>query len=103
MGPHPLQPRQGVLELRQLDLQLRLVGAGAGGEDVEDQLAAVDDLDARAAFSRLRIWAGAEVVVEDDHVGLVGLDELLELLDLARADVGGDVDLLPLLQQLPTT
>ena len=42
----------------------------------------------------------AQVVVEDDDVGLVGLDELLELVDLARADVGGDVDLLPLLQHL---
>ena len=40
----------------------------------------------------------AQVVVEDDDVGLVRLDQLLELLDLARADVGGDVDLLPLLQ-----
>ena len=28
----------------------------------------------------------------------MGLDQLLELLDLARADVGGDVDLLPLLE-----
>ena len=51
-----------------------------------------------SSFSRLRVWAGPEVVVEDDDVGLVGLDELLELLDLARADVGGDIDLLPLLQ-----
>ena len=42
----------------------------------------------------------AEVVVEDDDVGLVGLDQLLELLDLARADVGGDVDPLPLLEHL---
>ena len=40
----------------------------------------------------------AQVVVEDDEVGLVRLDQLLELLDLARADIGGDVDLLPLLQ-----
>ena len=41
---------------------------------------------------------GTEVVVEDDHVGLVGLDQRLEFLDLARADVGGDVDLVPLLE-----
>ena len=49
----------------------------------------------RLEVSRLR---GAQVVVEDDDVGLVGLDQLLQLLDLARADVGGDVDLLPLLE-----
>ena len=41
---------------------------------------------------------GAQVVVEDDEVGLVRLDQLLQLLDLARADVGGDIDLLPLLE-----
>ena len=29
------------------------------------------------------------------------LDQLLELLDLARADVGGDVDLMPLLKHPP--
>ena len=41
VGPHPGEPRQQVLELRQLDLQLRLVAARAGGEDVEDDLGPV--------------------------------------------------------------
>jgi hypothetical protein len=40
---------------------------------------------------------GAQVVVEQNHVGLVRLDRRLQLLDLPRPDVGGDVDLLPLL------
>ena len=39
-----------------------------------------------------------QVVVEDDDIGLVGLDEPLELADLARADIGRDINLLPLLQ-----
>ena len=41
-----------------------------------------------------------EVVVEDDDVGLVGVDQELELVDLSRADVCRDVNLMPLLQHL---
>ena len=97
VGPHPLEPGQRVFELGQLDLEVGLVGPGPGGEDVEDHLGPVDHLDAQELLQVPRLGR-AEVVVEDDEVGLVGLDQLLELLDLARADVGGDVDLLPLLE-----
>ena len=45
------EPRVGVLHLGELDLELGLVGLGAGGEDVEDQLGAVEDLDAFAALA----------------------------------------------------
>ena len=69
-----------------------------GREDVEDHLGAVDHLDLELLLEVAGL-GGAQVVVEDDDVGLLGLDERLELLDLARADVGRDVDLLPLLQQ----
>ena len=48
VGPHLLQARQRVFELREFDLQPRLGRLGAGGEDVEDQLAAVEHLDADA-------------------------------------------------------
>ena len=58
VGPHPLEPGQRVFELRQLDLEVGLVGLRPGGEDVEDHLGPVDHLDARAAFSRFRVWAG---------------------------------------------
>ena len=97
VGPHPLQPGHRVLELRQLDLEVGLVGPRPGGEDVEDDLGPVDHLDAQELLQVPRL-GGAEVVVEDDEVGLVRLDQLLQLLDLARADVRGDVRLLPLLE-----
>ena len=97
VGPHPLEPGHRVFELGQLDLEVGLVRPGMGGEDVEDDLGAVDHLDAELLLEVPRLRR-AQVVVEDDEVGLVGLDQLLELLDLARADVGGDVDVLPLLQ-----
>ena len=100
VGPHPLEPRQGVLELRQLDLEVGLVRLGVGREDVEDDLGPVDDLDLERPFEVPRL-PGAQVVVEDHQVGLIGGDEFLQFLDLAGADVGRDVHLLALLQHGP--
>ena len=97
VGPHPLEPGQGVFELRQLDLEVGLVGPRPGGEDVEDHLGPVDHLDPEELLQVPRLRR-AEVVVEDDEVGLVRPDQLLELVHLARADIGGDVDLMPLLE-----
>ena len=39
------EARQRVLELRELDLELAVAALGALGEDVEDELRAVDDLE----------------------------------------------------------
>ena len=44
--PHARETRQHVLELRQLHLEPGLARARAAGEDVEDELAPVDDPDA---------------------------------------------------------
>jgi hypothetical protein len=52
VAPHAGEARVGVFHLRELDLELGLVGLGAGGEDVEDQLGAVEDFDAVAAGGR---------------------------------------------------
>ena len=49
VGPQPGQPRQLVLELGELDLEAALVGLRVQREDVEDQPAAVDDLDVEQA------------------------------------------------------
>ena len=63
VGPHAPQPRRGVLQLGDLDLQLGLPGLGPAGEDVQDQLAAVEHprLDALLEVADLR---RREVVVE---------------------------------------
>ena len=90
--PEPGQARQLVLELGQLDLEAALVGPGVLGEDVEDQPAAVDDLDVEEPLERL-LLAGRELVVGDEEVeaGLaLGRDELLGLA-LADVPVGIDV------------
>ena len=49
VGPQLGQARQLVLELGELDLEPALVGLGVEREDVEDQPAAVDDLDVEQA------------------------------------------------------
>ena len=39
----PRQARQHVIELGEFDLELAFLGAGVAGEDVENELGAVDD------------------------------------------------------------
>ena len=87
MGPHALEARQAVAQLGQLYLQPGLWGLGPPGEDVHDQLAAVDhglfrDL-LNVAFLRR-----AQVVVGDDKVDVELIGELGGRGDLARPDPG---------------
>jgi hypothetical protein len=82
--PEARQARELVLELRELDLEPALVGLGVEGEDVEDQPAAVDDLDVEQALERL-LLAGRELVVGDEQVEPRLALSLAELLGLALA------------------
>ena len=91
VGPEPRQARQLVLELGELDLEPALVGLGVLGEDVEDQPAAVDDLDVEQALERL-LLAGRELVVGDEEVEAGLALRLAELLGLALADVPVRID-----------
>ena len=76
------QPRQQVLQLRQLDLQLAFARARAPREDVEDELRAIDDLAADRLFDVPQLRR-RQLVVEDDDVD-VGLGARGgERLDLA--------------------
>src|SRR5262249_21366544 len=84
------QPRQPVSQLRELHLHHALLTAGVLGEDVEDQRDAVDDVDAEELLE-VALLCGRELVVEHDEVDVERDRELLELLGLARTDVGGGV------------
>src|SRR5712664_1224721 len=64
VGPHPREARQQILELRQLDLQLRLVAARARREDVENDLGAVHDAHAETLFE-LHALYWAEIFIEE--------------------------------------
>ncbi len=91
VAPHLPQARQRVFQLRQLDLQARLGGAGAGGEDVEYQFTAVKDFELRRFF-QVADLRRRQIVVEKDHIGVCGLHLFLKLRQLPLADVGGGIN-----------
>ena len=97
--PHPLQARHLVFQLGQLDRQAGLVRLGAAGEDVEDQLRAVEDLQA-GGFLKIAGLAGAEIVIEKDHVGHFGVGQGGQLLHLSLAQVGCRIGRLAMLSEL---
>ncbi len=109
VAPHAGEARVSVLELRELDLELCFVGLGAAGEDVEDQLAAIEHHRSFAVFGAELLvdrllqradLAGGEVIVEQDDVGLVLARQLGDLDHLAAADERGGIDLLSVLHDL---
>src|SRR6185369_1251945 len=86
VGPQLREARQLVFQLGKLDLEPALVGLGVEREDVEDQPAAIDDLDVQEALERL-LLARRELVVGDKKVEAGLALRLGELLGLALADV----------------
>ena len=99
MLPHAAHARQVVLELRELDLELALGADRVLGEDVEDQLRAVDDARRERVLERA-LLGRVELVVDDQHVGAAVGVERLQLLELALADVGLLVGPVALLDEL---
>ena len=70
MGPETPHPRQVVLELRELDLELALGGVRMVGEDVEDHRGAVDNGRAERLLE-VALLSRRELVVDGDQVGVV--------------------------------
>ena len=68
MLPHAPHPRQVVLELRELDLELALGAARVLGEDVEDQLRAVDDTRLEEVLEPA-LLRRVELVVDEQRLG----------------------------------
>ena len=83
--PHAAHAREVVLELRELDLQLALGAPCVLGEDVEDQLGAVDDSRLQSVLERT-LLGRSELVVREEHLGGMGAELLLQLGELALAD-----------------
>ena len=85
--PHAAHAREVVLELGELDLQLSLGARRVLGEDVEDQLRPVDDARVERVLEE-PLLRGIELVVDDHALGSLLAEALLQLLELALADVG---------------
>ena len=92
VGPQAGQARQLVLELGELDLEPALVGLRVQREDVEDQPAAIDDLDVEQLLEGA-LLRGRELVVGDQDVEAGLALGGGQLLGLALADVPVRIDM----------
>ena len=82
VSPAADQARAHVLQLRELHLQLALMGAGTLGEDVEDQPGTIQ----HAAFElplQIALLTGAQRVIENHQLRLVQLHLVQHFPDLA--------------------
>ena len=100
MRPQPAHAGQVVLELGQLDLELALGGVGVVGEDVEDDRGAVDHGHVERLLE-VALLARLELVVAGHDVRAGLLDRLLELRELALAEVAVGIGRRAPLAQLP--
>jgi hypothetical protein len=79
-----------VFKLCKLDLQLAFAGASVAGEDVEDELGAIDDRAGQSRFDVARLrWR--QVVIEENEAGAGGGDGGDDFVELAAADQGGGI------------
>jgi hypothetical protein len=99
VAPQPAHAGEVVLELGELDLELALSAMGVGSEDVEDDCGAVDDRHPEGLFEVALLARGKLVVTSHEiRVGAVQLG--LDLLELARPEIGVGVWLLAALDEL---
>jgi succinyldiaminopimelate transaminase len=85
--PHASHAREVVLELRELHLELAFGTSCVLGEDVEDQLRAIDDARLKRVLER-SLLRGLELVVDQQHLCVRLAVGALELIELPLADVG---------------
>jgi hypothetical protein len=88
--PHAPHAGKVVLQLGELDLQLALGARGVLGEDVEDQLRAVDDAQLELVLEPA-LLAGVEVIVDEKGFRPAPRDRLLELGELPLPHVGARI------------
>ncbi len=100
MGPQPAHPGQVVFELSELDLELALRGVSVAGEDVEDDRRAVDHGHAERRLE-VALLTRAQFVVGGYEVGVCRDDLGLQVLQLARPQVGVGMGTVAVLDRLP--
>jgi len=88
VGPGAGESRQGIFHARERDLKDGFAGVGAIGEDLEDDLFAIDDAEA-GEFLPVALLGGGKLFVEDDDVGVGGFGPVREFLGFAGAEKEG--------------
>jgi len=96
--PHPRQPRQQILELRQLHLHARFTRARTRSEDIKDELCAIHHARAHDLLDVLSLRR-RELVIKNDQRGAKFLNAKLELLYLPRSQIRPGVRPVELLRQ----
>ena len=99
MAPLAGETRLQIAQLRDFDLQFALERARALREDIENQLAAIDNAELELVFEIARL-RGAERVVEDRERRAAFVGEFADLGGLAASDEGARVDVFELLLDL---
>lgn len=85
VSPRANQPGRQILQLRELDLQLAFVAAGALREDIEDQARAIDHAPVQRLL-QIALLGGRECVVEDDDFDVVRVAREPQFFGFAAAD-----------------
>jgi hypothetical protein len=87
VGPRPHQAGALVVQPRQLDLQPALVGAGAIGENLQDEAGAVQHL-GLPGLLQVALLHRADLAVDHHQLGIVRLHPRADVVDLAAAQQG---------------
>ena len=88
----PRKPGQQIVQLRKFHLELPFPAAGPAGEDVEDDLGAVDDLQVKKSFKIAKL-RGGEVVVKDHQIGACRARLRANFMHLAASQKRGRIGL----------
>jgi len=86
------KPRQHVVELGQFNLQPALTCSRPAGEDIENELRAVDDLDLQLFF-QIALLRRRQILIENDYRRAGRGDGSRQLANLSRSDERGGLDL----------
>jgi hypothetical protein len=94
----PSKPGKHVFQLRQLNLQLAFTGSRVSGEDVENELGAIDYSRIQDAFD-ISLLRRREIVIEQNYVGRNRGGCARNFFQLARPDQCGRFGAVPALRK----
>jgi hypothetical protein len=84
------QTRKQIIQLGKLDLQAAFPGAGAGSENIEDQLGAIDDFRIEQLF-KIALLRGAEIEIDNNKIRPDRLRKRFDLVNFAAAEERGRI------------